>query len=110
MVYRVKTTRGGQKLIDDLNYMYRLEKKYGPKTYWKCDNTDCRSRVHTVIENETLTISKVLNEHCHPSNPSKPKIYEAKAILKEEATNSQTSVRSLIVEISASLDRERKNR
>ena len=53
MIYLVETIRGGQNLIDDLNYMYRLDRKLGHKRYWKFENTGCISRVNTVNENET---------------------------------------------------------
>ena len=104
MVYQVESTRGGLKLVDDLNFIYRINRKYGPKTYWKCENADCKARLHTVLENDNLSVCKTFGEHCHPSNPSKPKICRAKAILKAQATTSQASARSLIAEMSSTLD------
>lgn len=36
MVYTVKS-RHGLKIVDDNNYVYQLDGKYGDKTYWKCE-------------------------------------------------------------------------
>lgn len=72
MVYQVESTRGGVKLVDDLNFVYRIDGKYGEKTCWKFENKECKGRVHTVLENDNLSISKTFGEHCHPSHPSKP--------------------------------------
>lgn len=57
-----------------------------------------------MIENNNLSMGKTFGEHCHLSHPSKPKMYEAKTKLKLLATNSQTSARLLIAEISSTLD------
>ncbi|XP_066969100.1 uncharacterized protein [Macrobrachium rosenbergii] len=104
MVYQMETSRGGLKLVDDLNYIYRFDRKYGEKTYWKCDSMGCKARVHTKLEDDSVSICKTVNEHCHPAHPSKPKVYEAKKKMKSAATNSQTSSRSLIAKIASSLD------
>ena len=66
----------------------------------------CKARVHTKLENDSVSTSicKTVGEHCHPSNPSKPKVYEAKRKMRSIATNSQTSARSLIAEVASSLD------
>lgn len=60
MVYQVESTRGGVKLVDDLNFVYRIDRKYGEKTCWKFENKECKGRVHTVLENDNLSISKTL--------------------------------------------------
>ena len=52
MVYQMETSRGGLKLVDDLNYIYRIDRKYGEKTYWKCDYMECKARVHTKLEDD----------------------------------------------------------
>ncbi|XP_068206482.1 uncharacterized protein [Palaemon carinicauda] len=104
MVYQIKTSRGGLKLVDDLNYIYRLDRKYGEKTYWKCDYIECKARVHNKLEDDSVSLGKTVGEHCNPSHPSKPKVYEAKTKIKLIATNSQTSARSVIAEVASSLD------
>ena len=63
-----------------------------------------KARVHTKFENDSVSICKTVGEHCHPSNPSKPKVYQAKTKMRSIATNSQTSARSLIAEVASSLD------
>ena len=60
--------------------------------------------MHTKLEDDILSICKTVGEHCHPSHPCKPKVYEAKKKMKSIATNSQTSARSLIAEVASSLD------
>ena len=101
MVYQIESSRGGLKLVDDLYYIYRIDRKYGEKTYWKCDSMGYKARVHTKLENDSVSICKTVGEHCHPSEP---KVYEAKTKMKSIATNSQTSARSLIAEVASSLD------
>ena len=54
MVYQMETSRGGLKLVNDLNYIYRIDRKYGEKTYWKCDSMGCKARVHTKLEDDRL--------------------------------------------------------
>ena len=93
MVYQIKTSRGGLKLVDNYNYIYRKEQKYGERTYWKCDSMGCKARVHTKLENDSVSICKTVGEHCHPSNPSRLKIHEAKTKMRSIATNSKTSSR-----------------
>ena len=99
MIYQMETSGGGLKLVDHPNYIYRIDRKYGEKTYWKCDSMECKARVHTKLEDDSVSICKTVGEHCHPS---KPKVYKAKT--KSIATNSQTSARSLIAEVASSLD------
>ena len=54
MVYQVETTRGGVKLVDDFNFVYRIDRKYGEKTYWKCEYKECKARAYTVLEDDNL--------------------------------------------------------
>nr|XP_040571875.1 uncharacterized protein LOC121121074 [Lepeophtheirus salmonis]XP_040571876.1 uncharacterized protein LOC121121074 [Lepeophtheirus salmonis] len=75
MVHLVKSQRGGMKLVDDKNYIYRVDRKYGFKVYWKCERDKCKSRLHTITkENDSLNISVCsrVGEHDHPNKPSKP--------------------------------------
>ena len=97
----METSRGGLKLVDGFNYIYEIDRKYGEKTYWKCDSVGCKARVHTELEGDSVSVCKTVGEHYHPS---KPKVYEAKTKMKSIATNSQTSARSLIAEVAFSLD------
>ena len=48
----LKTTRGKQKLIDTMNYIYVKNKSYKEKTYWVCENGSCRARLHTILDGE----------------------------------------------------------
>ncbi len=96
MTYIIKSSRGGDKLVDDQNFIYRHERKYQDKTYWKCDVKNCKARVHTLVNNEVISICKTVGEHTHPSNPNQPKTQEAIAKMKENALNCQIVSRSLI--------------
>ena len=105
MVYKIKTSRGGLKLIDDYNYITEknentVREHIGSVILWGIKRECIRSSKMIVY----LRICKTVGEHCHPSNPSKPKVYQAKMKMRSIATNSQTSARSLIAEIASSLD------
>ena len=69
MVYAVKSSRGCAKLVDNGNYIYRLDRKYGEKTYWKCEVKQSKARVHTTHKDDTLSICAAFDDHCHSSNP-----------------------------------------
>ena len=79
MIYTVKSRRGGAKLVDNGNYIYRLDRKYREKTYWKCEVKQCKARVHTTHKDDTLSICAAFGDHCHSSNPIKPTICKAKS-------------------------------
>lgn len=51
----------------------------------------CKARLHTILENDHISVCKFFSKHSHPSHPSKPKDYQATAHRKEMATNSQSS-------------------
>ncbi|XP_068208538.1 uncharacterized protein [Palaemon carinicauda] len=105
MPHTVKTIRGGEKLVDDNNFVYRIDRTLESKTYWKCEIKNCKARVHTLLESEgDIAICKTVGEHSHSGNPTKPNVYSTLAKMKENATNSQLSARSLIASASASLD------
>ena len=56
MVYQIKTSREGLKLVDDYNIIYRKERKYGKRTYWQCDSMGCKARVHAKLENDSASM------------------------------------------------------
>ena len=96
MPYTIKSIRGCDKLVDDSNFIYRQEREYGGKVYWKCVEKNCKARVHTRRNIEEISICKTVSEHTHPANPSKPKMQERIAQMKENALKSQVASRSLI--------------
>ena len=65
----MKSSRGCAKLVDNGNYIYRLDRKYGEKTYWKCEVKQSKARVHTTHKDDTLSICAAFDDHCHSSNP-----------------------------------------
>ncbi|XP_040575190.1 uncharacterized protein asrij isoform X1 [Lepeophtheirus salmonis] len=106
MVHLIKSQRGGMKLVDNYNYIYRVDQKSGEKTYWKCEYSKCKARLHTVmdVDKVNVCICKTVSEHSHPSNPSKTKMCDVKAKLKSEALSSPLSSRMLIEQMASSMD------
>ena len=105
MPHTVKTSHGGEKLVDDSNFVYRIDRTLEMKKYWKCEVKNCKARVHTTSDSEGLiVICKTVGDHSHSANPTKPKVYGTLARMKESAKESQLSARSLIANASASLD------
>ena len=68
----LKSNRGRNKLIDDLNYVYEKNKTYvdGTKTYWKCEIKTCRACVHTVVDGGP-SIVKTVGDHGHSASAAK---------------------------------------
>ncbi|QQP42000.1 Putative LOC100898192, partial [Caligus rogercresseyi] len=104
MVRLIKSNRGGSKLVDDLNYLYRLNGKCGEKTYWACDISECRARIHSIMEGNEPIVVKTVGYHHHASQPFKPKSLETKQAIKSLALNSQASSRDIIAQASSNLD------
>uniref|UniRef100_A0A0L8FH09 FLYWCH-type domain-containing protein n=1 Tax=Octopus bimaculoides TaxID=37653 RepID=A0A0L8FH09_OCTBM len=106
MPHVFNSIRGGKKLVDDMNYIYEMQKKNadGSKTYWKCEIRSCKARVHTMTRDEYYTILKRVGEHLHNSCASMPKVRKTLADLKAQAAASQESSRSLIATICEKLD------
>ena len=52
MAYTVKTSRGGVKLVDENNFVYRIDRANENKKYWKCEVKTRKARVHRGIESE----------------------------------------------------------
>lgn len=59
--------------------------------------TTCKARLHTILENDSISICTLFVEHCYPSHLSKPKVYQTIENIKEEAINSQRSLRALML-------------
>ena len=73
MPYVFNTSRGGKKLVDDMNYIYEKhnENANGSKIYWKCEIKSCKARVHTMTHDEDYDIIKNVGEHHHSSCAAK---------------------------------------
>ena len=101
----ILSTRGGRKLVADLNYTYEKHKTNadGSKIYWRCDVKSCKARLHTSTEEKDYKVLIVIGEHHYSSCETKPKICEALTSLKAAALSSQETSRSLIASTSASL-------
>ena len=56
MVY---TVDAGLKTVDDNNYVYWLDRKYGDKIYRKCEIIECKARLHTVLENGNISVTMI---------------------------------------------------
>ncbi len=107
MPFTVKTERGGEKLVDDENNIYRIDRKLPKKYLWKCEERNCKARVHTTIDkNSQIVIVKVVGMHSHSSNPTKPKVNAALASLKMSARASSLSTRAQLGEATENLNTE----
>lgn len=53
----MRNSRDSEKLVDDFNFVYRIDRKYSEETNWKCENRECKARVHSMLENDNLFIS-----------------------------------------------------
>lgn len=104
MAHTIKSKRGGDKLVDENKFIYRLEKKYAVKTYWKCDTKMCSARVHSVVEDGRIIICRNIGEHCHSSNPSQPIVQSNLGKIKSLSMNSQLSSRSIIADVCSNTD------
>ena len=47
----VTTSRGGENLIVDNNFKFRLHSTREDKRYWKCITKNCKAKAHTDNEN-----------------------------------------------------------
>ena len=73
MVYTVMSRHSDLKIVDDKNYIYWLDRKYGDKTYWKCEIRQCKARWHAILDNDDVLVCKSFGKHNYPSHPSKLK-------------------------------------
>ena len=106
MPHTILSSRGREKLVDDLNFIYTAQKKNadGTKQYWRCEVTACKARVHTTVGDETFTIVKSVNEHNHSTTAAAVKAREAMVELKAVATSTQESSRALVANVLSKLD------
>ena len=95
IIHTLKSDRCGVKLVTDDHHVYQIE-KYNEKTYWKCELEQCRARVHALLQDKEIIICKSTGEDCHPANPMKPKVYEAKSKMKILSINSQNASRKVM--------------
>lgn len=101
----VKSNRGQNKLIDDMNYVYEKQKTNadGTKAYWKCEIKTCRARVHTVADGGP-SIVKTVGDHGHSASAAKSRARETLMDIKARALSSQETTRSLIADACGTLD------
>lgn len=38
--------------MGDYNYVHWLDRKYGDRTYWRCEIRQCKAKLHTILEND----------------------------------------------------------
>ena len=74
MIYTVMSSHSCLKIVDDNNYIYQPGRKYGDKTYWKCEIREWKARLHTALENDNIPVCKSFREHSHLFHLSKPKV------------------------------------
>ncbi|MFH4976866.1 hypothetical protein AB6A40_003575 [Gnathostoma spinigerum] len=95
----IHSTRGGKKLVDDLNYVYRVDSHSKAKQYWKCEKKMCSARCHTpypVPEHNLVIIGKN-GEHAHSAMaPDDVEVRETVLQLKQRALATQVSSQELV--------------
>ena len=106
MPHTILSSRGREKLVDDLNFIYAAQKKNadGTKHYLRCEVTACKARVHTTVGDETFTILKSVNEHNHSTTTVAVKATETMVELKAVNISSQESSRALVANVFSKLD------
>lgn len=65
----VKSVRGKDKLVLK-SYLYTKERSIGEKEIWKCEDRNCKARVHS----NGQEVVKELGMHYHPPIPGKAKV------------------------------------
>ena len=100
----VKSIRGKEKLLDDLNYLYDFHKSSETKSYYRCENRMCTARVHTMKGDPHHDIAKRVGEHNHSATADRIAARVAVTELKVAAKSSQNSSRVLIANSAARLD------
>jgi hypothetical protein len=100
----MNSTRGKRKLVDELNFIYNFKKKNADDSicYWKCEEKECKARVHT-LTNDCKIINKI-GEHEHMSSASEPKIRKILSEIKGIAETSKETSRSLIATAATKLN------
>ncbi|CAG0891467.1 unnamed protein product [Darwinula stevensoni] len=89
----VTTQRGHrpcQVILD--GYIYLLDMKLGQKTYWRCEDRTCTSRLHSVGD----VIVRPPSEH-YPHAPSSSRVTKVMSDVRRLALVSESSTRNIIV-------------
>ena len=101
MAHTVVTSRGGRKLIDEDNHVYRLDYIRNDITYLKCTVPKCKARaktIHNLEQEDNSCELKVVhsNEHTHASNPNEKILIEAKIKLETMSRHTQDNTRTVV--------------
>ena len=101
MPYTVSTTRGGKKLVDGNNHVYRADKCLNGISYWKCAIPKCGARAKTKHGNddegkEIICEFTTTNSHTHAANPISVSSLKAKQKLKLLAEQTQENTRTVV--------------
>ena len=88
----VTTQRGHRKVILD-GYIYLLDKTHGQKTYWRCEDRSCTSRLHTLGD----SVVRPPSEHLSHA-PSSSRVTKALVMsdVRRLALDSETSTRNIV--------------
>ena len=107
MVKIIKSNKGGDKLVDDENYIYHFHKlaKNGEKKFWYCERRPrCSARVHTLVGSNEILLH--VGEHTHSASATDVALKEAKTELKTMAQTSQATSRNILSQVLETLSQE----
>ena len=89
---------GDLKTLDDNNYVHRPDRKRSDTAYWKCELKENKARLPTILENENASVFVNSSASSHPSQPSKPKVYQALTDTYKRWLLIHKSLRALIID------------
>ena len=109
----IQTSKGGTKLVDLENHVYRLDYSWSDRCYWKCCKPGCKGRAITnkISKSEMgpVEIIRFTNNHTHAGNPMEPVLLEAAVDLKNLSSSTQHSSRTVVSTILERASKPQKN-
>ena len=105
----IKSERGSDMLVDEMQYMYHRHSKNNSGTiiYWECSlrkQKKCKARLHTKTLIEDVEILKYVNEHNHSATKDVVEAKSAQITLKATSATSHQSSRVLVSQAAATFN------
>ena len=85
MAYYIQSQRGGRKLVDANNYIYRIQGKNADKSklYWRCEVPGCQARAQSLVYGEPDISIVTTGEHCHIADIGKIEMSQVVGAIEE---------------------------